>query len=139
MTLFLSIVVGVLFAASVYLMLGRELKEVCIGFFLVTHAANLTIVQAGRVPGGLFPPLLGEGHPVEHLVDPLPQALVLTAIVIGFAVQGFLLTLLVVTWRRSRTVDVKDLAREPSDDVASEAAPSARPSREQDETVAARR
>ena len=39
MTLFLSIVVGVLFAVSVYLMLGRELKEVCMGVFLLTHAA----------------------------------------------------------------------------------------------------
>ena len=55
-------------------------------------------------------PPLGEGRPVEQLVDPLPQALILTAIVIGFAVQGVLLALLVVTWRRSGTLDVRELA-----------------------------
>ena len=113
MTLFLSLVVGALFAVSVYLMLGRELKEVCMGFFLLTHAANLAIIEAGRVTGGLFPPVLGEGKPVGQLVDPLPQALILTAIVIGFAVQGFLLTLLVVTWRRGGTLDLGELAAEP--------------------------
>ena len=110
MTLFLSLVVGVLFAVSVYLILGRELKEVCMGFFLLSHAANLAIIEAGRVTGGLFPPVLGEGHAVDELVDPLPQALILTAIVIGFAVQGFLLVLLVITWRRSGTLDIAELS-----------------------------
>ena len=113
MTLFLSLVVGVLFAVSVYLMLGRELKEVCMGVFLLSHAANLAIIEAGRVAGRRFPPVLGEGHPLDRLVDPLPQALILTAIVIGFAVQGFLLTLLVVTWRRGRTLDLGELAAAP--------------------------
>jgi multicomponent Na+:H+ antiporter subunit C len=111
-TLFLSIVVGVLFAVSVFLMLGRELKEVCMGFFLLSHAANLAIIEAGRLTGGLYPPVLGEGKPAGQLVDPLPQALILTAIVIGFAVQGFLLTLLVVTWRRAGTLDLKELGEE---------------------------
>ena len=113
MTLFLSLVVGVLFAVSVYLMLGRELKEVCMGFFLLTHAANLAIIEAGRVRGALYPPVLGEGHPAERLVEPLPQALVLTSIVIGFAVQGFVLAMLVVTWRRGGTLDVGELAADP--------------------------
>ncbi len=110
MTLFIAVVIGILFAVSVYLMLGRELKEVCMGFFLLSHAANLTIIEAGRGAGGLFPPVLGEGHAIDQLVDPLPQALILTAIVIGFAVQGFLLTLLVVTWRRVETLDTKQLS-----------------------------
>jgi multisubunit Na+/H+ antiporter MnhC subunit len=91
-------------------MLGRELKEVLMGFFLLTHAANLAIIEAGRTRGGLLPPVLGEGRPIDQLVDPLPQALILTAIVIGFAVQGVLLALLVVTWRRSGTLDVHELA-----------------------------
>lgn len=111
MTLFICIVVGVLFAASIYLMLGRELKEVCMGFFLLSHAANLAVIETGRRrAGGLFAPVLGDGHAPEQLVDPLPQALVLTAIVIGFAVQGFLLTLLVITWRRAGTLNTCDLA-----------------------------
>jgi multicomponent Na+:H+ antiporter subunit C len=110
MTLFMAIVIGILFAVSVYMMFGRELKEVCMGIFLLSHAANLAIMEAGRVSGRLFPPVLGEGQPVNELVDPLPHALILTAIVIGFAVQGFILTLLVVTWRRAGTVDTGELA-----------------------------
>jgi multicomponent Na+:H+ antiporter subunit C len=47
-----------------------------------------------------------------NLVDPLPQALILTAIVINFAVMGFLLTLLIVTARRTGTINVDDLAAE---------------------------
>ena len=121
MTLFLSIVVGVLFAVAVFLMLGRELKEVCMGFFLLTHAANLAIIEAGRVMGGLYPPVLGQGKPAGQLVDPLPQALILTAIVIGFAVQGFLLALLVVTWRRGGTLDLTELAAEPRAGATAEA------------------
>jgi multicomponent Na+:H+ antiporter subunit C len=118
MTLFLSLVVGVLFAVSVYLILGRELKEVFMGFFLLTHAANLAIIEAGRVRGGLFPPVLGEGETVQQLVDPLPHALILTAIVIGFSVQGLLLALLVVTWRRSGTLDVRQLAADQAVDAS---------------------
>ena len=121
MTLFLSLVVGVLFAVSVYLMLGRELKEVCMGVFLLSHAANLAIIEAGRVAGRRVPPVLGQGHPLDRLVDPLPQAMILTAIVIGFAVQGFLLTLLVVTWRRGRTLDLRELAAEPTAGAAADA------------------
>jgi multicomponent Na+:H+ antiporter subunit C len=117
MTLFLSVVVGILFAVSVYLMLGRELKEVLMGFFLLTHAANLAIIEAGRTRGAVFPPLLGENRATQDLADPLPQALILTAIVIGFAVQGLLLTLLVVTWRRNGTLDVVELASDPAGDA----------------------
>ena len=114
MTLFMAVVIGILFAAAIYMLLGRELKEVCMGFFLLSHAANLVIIEAGRASGGLFPPVLGEGRPTHQLADPLPQALILTAIVIGFAVQGFLLTMLVVTWRRGGTLDTKQLAGGPS-------------------------
>lgn len=112
MTLFMAIVVGVLFAASVYMMFGRELKEVCMGFFLLSHAANLAIMEAGRVPGRIYPPVLGERQDVAQLADPLPHALILTAIVIGFAVQGFLLTVLVVTWRRTGTLETSELAHD---------------------------
>ena len=114
MSLFIGAVIAVLFGTSIYLMLGRELKEVCMGLFLLSHAANLAIIETGRTPGGIFAPVLGEGHDVAQLVDPLPQALILTAIVIGFAVQGFLLTLMVVTWRRAGSLDTAELAAEPA-------------------------
>ena len=62
------------------------------------------------------PPILADQYtsdqPLAQMVDPLPQALILTAIVIGFGVMGFLLTLLVVTNRKTGTIEVADLAQE---------------------------
>lgn len=112
MTLLLAITVGVVMAAAVYLLLAKELKAVAMGVFLLSHAANLAIIAASRDPLGKRPPILGEGGLILGTeVDPLPQALVLTAIVIGFAVQAFLLTLLVVTWRRGGSLELADLNR----------------------------
>lgn len=113
MTFLTSLIVGVIFAAAIYLMLGRELKGVCMGVFLLGHGANLSIIATSRSPLSLQPPVL-TGAPLDQLVDPLPQALILTAIVIGFAVQAFLLTLLVITWRRSQTLELKELSIEDS-------------------------
>jgi multicomponent Na+:H+ antiporter subunit C len=117
MTLLLSICVGVIFAVSFYLLLGKELKEVAMGVFLIGHGANLGILAMSGRPlvtiGGLVeskgPPVLGTGRP---MVDPLPQALILTAIVIGFAVVAFLLTLLVATYRRTHELWIDELARD---------------------------
>ncbi len=114
MTVLTAIMVGVIFAVSVYLMTGHELKGVCMGVFLLGHGANLAIISSSRSPLGKLPPVLADGVNLADLVDPLPQALILTAIVIGFAVQAFLLTLLVLTWRRSRTLEMGDLAIEES-------------------------
>ena len=113
MMILTAMVVGVIFAASTYLMLGRELKGVCMGVFLLGHGANLAIIATSRSPLGLKPPVLGDNS-LTQLVDPLPQALILTAIVIGFAVQAFLLTLLVLTWRKGGTLDLGKLAMEDS-------------------------
>ena len=117
MTLLLSICLGVIFAVSFYLLLGKELKEVAMGVFLIGHGANLGILAMSGAPlmrvDGLIkakgPPVLGTG---QTMVDPLPQALILTAIVIGFAVVAFLLTLLVATYRRTHEMWIDDLAKE---------------------------
>lgn len=117
MTLLLSICVGVVFAVSFYLLLGKELKEVAMGVFLIGHGANLGILAMSGQPlvnvGGLVeakgPPVLSTGQP---MVDPLPQALILTAIVIGFAVVAFLLTLLVATYRRTHELWIDELAKD---------------------------
>ena len=111
MTILTAIMVGVIFASATYLMMGRELKGVCMGVFLLGHGANLAIISTSRSPAGLKAPVLGEGA-LSQLVDPLPQALILTAIVIGFAIQAFLLTLLVVTWRRAGTLEISELSTE---------------------------
>ena len=111
MSILTATMVGVIFAASVYLMLGRELKGVCMGVFLIGHGANLAIIAASRSPIGRIPPVL-DVNVVRDYVDPLPQALILTAIVIGFAIQAFLLTLLVITWRRNKTLELNELTVE---------------------------
>lgn len=114
MTLLLAICSAVIFAVSVYLILGRELKGVAMGVFLFSHAAHLGILAMSGQPltpsaAIKSPPILGEG---PALVDPLPQALILTSIVISFAVTAFLLTLLVTTHRRTATLSVNELAHE---------------------------
>jgi multicomponent Na+:H+ antiporter subunit C len=118
MTLLLTICVGVILSVSIYLMLSRELKTVAMGVFLFTHAAHLGILAMSGQP--IYPRGDGEwpakGPPVlgtaEVLVDPLPQALILTSIVISFAVMAFMLTLLVVTYRRTGTLSILELAGE---------------------------
>ena len=111
MTTVLGVCVAVFVTGSIYLMLSRELKSVAMGVFLLGHSANLAILAMSGSPvlpgGGLRnPPIIGS----SDLVDALPQALILTAIVINFAVMGFLLTLLIVTARRTGTLNVDELA-----------------------------
>ena len=123
MTMILAVCVAVTFAVSIYLFLGRELKGVAMGVFLLGHAANLSIIAMSGSPitssgKPKLPPVTSydlekqfEGGAValQQVVDPLPQALILTAIVIGFAVMGFLLSLLVVTARATQTLEIDDL------------------------------
>lgn len=130
MTLVIAICVAVTFGVSIYLMLGHELKGIAMGVFLLGHAANLSIIAMSRSPikpqehdQGILqpaavkqPPVLTShdalADPLATLVDPLPQALILTAIVISFGVMAFLLTLLVVTSRAAKTIEVDELAKE---------------------------
>jgi len=111
MILLTALTVGLIFGVSIYMLLGKELKSIAMGVFLLGYGANLAIIAASESPIGKLPPVLGaSGQPTGAEVDPLPQALILTAIVIGFAVQAFVLSLLVLTWRRTRTVDIDELA-----------------------------
>jgi multicomponent Na+:H+ antiporter subunit C len=103
-------VVGILFAVAFYMMIGGDLKSICMGVFVLGHGANLAILSSSRSPIGKLPPVLMDAPPAAY-ADPLPQALILTAIVIGFAVQAFLLTMLIVTYRRTRTLVVDDLVK----------------------------
>lgn len=90
----LAIVVGGLYAAGLYLMLRRSLVKLLIGLALLSHAANLLIFTAAGFRGEA-PPLVPEGSSALQppYADPLPQALILTAIVISFAVLAFGLSL----------------------------------------------
>ena len=90
-----AVVVGILFAGAFFMLLRRNLAKLVIGLILLGNAANLLILSsAGLKPGR--PPIVPEGalSVPEQYADPLPQALILTAIVISFGVLAFLLALL---------------------------------------------
>src|SRR5690554_2055591 len=90
----LASAIGVLTAAGVYLMLRARSFDVVLGLTLLSYATNLLIFSSARlVPGK--PPVLREGlaPTLANHADPLPQALVLTAIVISFAMTAVLLVL----------------------------------------------
>lgn len=106
MTVLLAITLGILYASGVYLLLRRSAARLVFGLALLAHAANLLIFTAGRLVRGA-PPLVPAdalAPPVPH-ADPLPQALVLTAIVIGFGVQAFALVLVKRTCEETGTDD----------------------------------
>lgn len=89
MTLALS--VGILVGGAVYLMLQRGLVRVVLGFMLLGHAANLLLISAG-VTATRDIPFIGEAA-AAAAADPLPQAFVLTSIVISFSITVYMLTL----------------------------------------------
>ncbi len=84
--------IGVLVAAGIYLMLRARTFPVVLGLATLGYAVNLFLFGMGRVGIGK-PPIIQDG--VTEYVDPLPQALVLTAIVIGFGMTAFAVTLAV--------------------------------------------
>jgi multicomponent Na+:H+ antiporter subunit C len=98
-TIVLPLMVGGLYAAGVYLLLDRSLTRVLLGFVLLGNATNLLVLSSGG-PAGLAP-VLGYSDP-EQINDPLPQALILTAIVITFGVSAFLLAIIHRSWRLVR-------------------------------------
>ncbi|HEY9012713.1 MAG TPA: Na+/H+ antiporter subunit C [Devosia sp.] len=84
---------GVFFTAAIYLLLSRAIIRMLLGLSLLGNAVNLLIFVAGRLTRAVPPIVLhGETAPVDA-ANPLPQALILTAIVIGFAMFSFLLVL----------------------------------------------
>lgn len=96
----MAIVIGILFMAAVYLILSRSLLRVILGTGLLSHGAHLLILTMGGFKGDA-PPVLAEG--VTNYVDPLPQALILTAIVISFGVTAFLIVLFYRTYGEHKT------------------------------------
>jgi multicomponent Na+:H+ antiporter subunit C len=110
MTLLLAIITGVLYAAGIYLMLRRSMVKVIFGLILLGHAANLMIFTVGRLCKGA-PAFVDEGamRAAEPFADPLPQALILTAIVIGFGVQAFTIVLFKRTYRTLGTEDLDEM------------------------------
>jgi multicomponent Na+:H+ antiporter subunit C len=100
-----SLVVGVLFASAVYLMLSRNTQRIAIGFILLSNGVNLMVLTASGLPARALPPLLN-GDIEGAYADPLPQAFILTAIVIGLGTASFLLALAARAYREMGTDDL---------------------------------
>ena len=101
-----ALMVGALVAAAVYLMLARNVLRFLFGLILISNAANLLIFSAGGLTPEA-PPLVayGESLPPEGVANALPQALVLTAIVIGFGLFAFALVLVYRGYQNLGTLD----------------------------------
>ena len=96
----LALLVGLVTTAAVYLVLSRALIRVMLGIVLLSNAVNLLIFTAGRLTRA-NPPIVPRGAdtPLAAVANPLPQALILTAIVIGFAMFAFLIVLVFRTYQ----------------------------------------
>lgn len=113
MLLVLAIVIGTLAACGVYLLFARRATAILLGLALISHAVNLVVFSSGGLVAG-NPPLVPEGSlsPLTGSADPVPQALVLTAIVIGFAVVTFVAALVRYAHRAGESDDMRDLEEE---------------------------
>ncbi len=95
---------AILFGLGTYLLLQRKLSRIIVGLGLISHGANVLFVNSGR--RGL-PALIGQGDPADF-ADPMPQALVLTAIVISFGTTALLLALAYRSWLLTADDEVAD-------------------------------
>jgi multicomponent Na+:H+ antiporter subunit C len=111
MDLLLALLAGFLAAAGVYLLLRPSLLRMLFGVLLLSNAVNLALFTAGRITRAA-PPIVPEGMtaPAAAVANPLPQALILTAIVIGFGLVAFAFVLLYRTYATFGTIDADELA-----------------------------
>jgi len=108
MEIILSISVGVLYTTGVYMLLRRSIVKLIIGIILLSNATNLLIfVSAGLTKGK--PPFADSSVEMADVSDPLPQALILTAIVIGFGIVAFTLALKYKFYEVTGTDDLDEL------------------------------
>jgi multicomponent Na+:H+ antiporter subunit C len=105
----LAITLGCLFALGTFLVLRRDVVRIVWGVAILSQAANVYLVTMGRIQGSV--PILSHGEGGGHVMptDPLVQALVLTAIVIGFGTTAFALVLTYRLYEEHGTIDSFDL------------------------------
>ena len=103
-------VMGALYACGIYLILERSLTRVLLGLMLLANATNLLILAAGGYAG--LAPMFSKDTAPESYSDPLPQALILTSIVISFAVTAFMLGIIYRAWVLARQDEIQDDAED---------------------------
>jgi multisubunit Na+/H+ antiporter MnhC subunit len=132
-SLTLVIVMAVMYAAGVYVMLERSLTRVLIGFMLVGNATNLLIfIMSGR-PGSS--PIVTGTALDDSMADPMPQVLILTAIVINFGITALLLALIYRSWWLARLGDEGDNVTDEHADETTETTEEALRSSAEDEAA----
>jgi multicomponent Na+:H+ antiporter subunit C len=122
MNLILILVISVSVSAGVLLLLSRDVFRIIVGLAVLGSAANLIVFLSGR-PGTLLPPVIEAGTSAlaSNAANPLPQALVLTAIVIGFALLAFALVLAARVSQQQASADVATYkSSEPAHDASAE-------------------
>ncbi|MDA3962127.1 MAG: NADH-quinone oxidoreductase subunit K [Planctomycetota bacterium] len=113
MAVLISLTAGALVAAAAYLLTGRRLLHLILGAALLTHGVNLAVFASGSIhPDGVPIAPAGATSMPTGIADPLPQALVLTAIVIGFGVLAFLLALSYRVQRSANSDDIDIIAKQ---------------------------
>lgn len=110
MEILLAVTVGLLYAAGLFMILRRSLVKLIIGLVLLGNGANLLIFLLGRIVKGQ-PPIIPEGSKVivGAFADPVPQALILTAIVISFGLQSFAIILIKRAYKVVGTDDLDQI------------------------------
>lgn len=109
-----AILIGAMFSVATYLLLRKNFVHILFGFVTLTNGANLFILAMSGDPEGKHSPVIVQDS--GPVVDPMPQALVLTAIVIGFGLTVYLIMLLYRIFLDTRTTDAESLFLPESDD-----------------------
>ena len=107
----MAAVLGLLYALGTFLLLRRDVVRVVWGITIISQATNTYLVTMGGFAGSV-PVLAGHGHGGGAVQDPLVQALVLTAIVIGFGTTAFALVLTYRVYEEHGTIDLQALGEE---------------------------
>ncbi|PKR79066.1 Na(+)/H(+) antiporter subunit C [Halalkalibacillus sediminis] len=106
MEIVMSVLASILFATGVYNLLQKQLLRIVIGTALISHGAHLFILTMGKLKRGAPPVLVDR---VSDYADPLPQALILTSIVISFGVTSFLLVLSYRAYTINQTDNMEEM------------------------------
>ncbi|WP_134089944.1 Na+/H+ antiporter subunit C [Olivibacter sp. XZL3] len=118
MELLLVILIGVLYATGIFMLLRRSMVKLLIGLILLGNGANLLIFLLGRITKGA-PPVIDSAAKffTDVYADPIPQALILTAIVISFGLQAFAIVLLKRVYVLINSDDLDDLNTPEEEDI----------------------